>query len=129
VRERDGGLERIADHVGEKAVAPEPIAEVGRRRWLRVNEHDRSQRFGLRPEWMKARIGELLASHASTDRDAAEPERLHAVFELLGREIGNCSATEANARDVEWLAQNAASFRSDADHIRREIAADVGQFG
>src|SRR5436190_6509604 len=89
VRERDGGLERIADHVVEVAVALEPVLEVGRgASGLRVDEDHHAELLGLGPERVELRIADLHAVDAAADPGAAQPVLLHALLELLGGEVG-----------------------------------------
>ena len=72
VRERDGGLERIADHVVEVAVALEPVLEVGRgASGLRVDEDHHAELLGLGPERVELGVAELLAVDAAADASAA----------------------------------------------------------
>src|SRR5205823_3192852 len=89
VRERDGGLERIADHVVEVAVALEPALEVGRGAGpLRVDEDHHAELLGLGPERVELRIADLRAVDAPADTGAAQPVLLDALLELLGGEVG-----------------------------------------
>ena len=85
MRERERRLERIADGVGEAAIAAEPRLEL--RRPHRVDEDQAAELFRLRPHGVKLRVGELEALDAAADRDAAQAELLDALFELLDRQI------------------------------------------
>src|SRR5689334_12046885 len=67
MRQRDGGLERIADRVGEEAAATEAAGWFQLARAERVHEDQHAEFLALRPEWMEARIGELLAGDAAAD--------------------------------------------------------------
>src|SRR3989449_11767700 len=74
VRERDGGLERVADHVVEVAVALEPVLEVGRGAGaLRMDEDHHAELLGLGPERVELRIADLRAVDAAADPGAAQP--------------------------------------------------------
>src|SRR5439155_20102568 len=81
VRERDRGVERIADHVRQPAVALESSREV--RRALRVDEDQHAELLRLRPERVELRVGELVTGHARANRGAAQSKILDAVLELL----------------------------------------------
>src|SRR5882757_3871413 len=85
VRERNGGVERKGDDVGELAVAGEPLVEL--RHPHRVDENETAELFRLGPDRMKFLVGELLAVDAGADRDAAQPELPDALLELLDRKI------------------------------------------
>src|ERR1700738_3975359 len=67
VRERDGGLERVADHVVEEPVALEAGGGVQLRDALRVDEHRHPELLGLGPERMEPGIGDLQAIDAAPD--------------------------------------------------------------
>src|SRR3989449_7778620 len=70
VRERDGGLERIADHVVEVAVALEPVLEVGRGTgglWMDEDHH--AELLGLGPERVELRIADLRAVDAARSEE------------------------------------------------------------
>ena len=88
VRERDGGVERIADDVGEIAVALKPVLELIRRAvacgWMKTSD---AQLLGLGPERVELRIGDLLAGDVAADRRAAQPSFLTPCLELLGGQI------------------------------------------
>src|SRR5262249_6514162 len=89
MRQRDGRLERVADHVPEIAVALEPALELRRRaRHLRVDEDEAAELLALRPEGMELRIADLLAVDAAADGGAAQPVLLDAFLELLGGQVG-----------------------------------------
>ena len=77
--QRDRGVERVADHVGE-VVLPEPLAAgeaVG------VEHHDNVELLGLGPERPEAPVVEVHAHDVGVDLDAAEVVLLHAPLELL----------------------------------------------
>ncbi len=65
VLQRDRGVERIADHVGEPAVALEAAREL--RRALRVNEQRDAEFLRFRPHRMKLRLGEIHAEDAAAN--------------------------------------------------------------
>src|SRR5216683_4069451 len=95
VRESDRRLQRVTDHVLQHAVPFEPAggAHLGGTLWVDENHH--VELFGLGPEWMKFRVGQLLAVDTAPDQNAPQSEPLDRIFELLGGEIGCCKATEA----------------------------------
>ncbi len=65
-----------------------PSLRLELRRSHRMDEDQTAELFGLRPDRMKLRIGELDAVDAPADRDTAQTELLDAVLDLLDREIG-----------------------------------------
>src|SRR5438093_5855284 len=79
--EGNRGFERIADDVGQQAVALETLLEV--RNTLRVEKHQDAEFLSFGPEGVELGIGQLLAVDASPDGDPAQPQALDAVFELL----------------------------------------------
>src|SRR5579863_6533370 len=86
VRERDGRVQRIADHVGQIPVALETLLQLGYA--LRMDEDGRAKLFGLRPKRIELWRRKILAVHASTKRDASQSQFLDAFFHLGGGEIG-----------------------------------------
>src|SRR5581483_9285852 len=54
VRERDGGLQRIADRVGEQPVAAQPARRFELACASRMQEDQRIELLALLPEWMEA---------------------------------------------------------------------------
>src|SRR6266853_4944075 len=88
VRERDGGLERVADHVVEEPVALEAGGRVQLRGALRVDEHRHPELLGLGPERVELGIGDLLAVDAAPDGGPAQAVLLHALLELGRGEVG-----------------------------------------
>ena len=88
VRQRDRGLQWIADRVGQKAAAVQPAARLERARAQRMHEDQDAQLLALGPERMEPRIGQLLVADAAADTDAAEAELLDGVLDLLGGELG-----------------------------------------
>src|SRR5205085_4363537 len=86
VRERDRGLERVADGVIQPAAAGEAAPQL--RRGAGMEEDQHPELLSLPPEWMERRVGELLAVDAGAERGAAQAELLHAILELLRREVG-----------------------------------------
>ena len=113
VRERDGGLQGIADGVGEHAVALEPAGRLQLRRALRMDEDERAERLRLGPEGMEARVGQLRPVHAAADGGAAQavlsacPPRAAAAARS-----GCCSATDAKATKRSGLAAHASASAS-----------------
>ena len=89
VRERDRGLERVADRRCSSPPLPlSRLPKVPARRPLRMDEDQHAELLGLGPERVKLRVGQLLAVDAAADAGAAQPELLDAVLELLGGEVG-----------------------------------------
>ena len=86
VLQRDRGLERVADGVGEPAVALETRGELGRA--LRMDEQHGAELLGLRPHRVIFRVGEVVAQHAAADRRAAQALLLDCGLELRDRKIG-----------------------------------------
>ena len=87
MRERDRRLERIADRVGEHAVALEPARALELCRALRMNEDQNAELLHLRPERMELRIAQLQAVDAAAQADAAQSVLLGAFLRLLDREV------------------------------------------
>src|SRR5262245_31093694 len=81
VRQADGGVEWIADGVGEPAVTLEAPGEFGRA--LRMYETQHAELLGLGPERMKLRVGKFLVGAACADCRATQAEFFHAMYELL----------------------------------------------
>src|SRR5438132_2979399 len=74
VRERDGRLERVADHVRQQAVALEPARQrVRGPRSLRMDEDEDAELLGLGPERVKLRVAQLLLVDAPADGSPAQP--------------------------------------------------------
>ena len=99
-------------------------ADPGR---LRVDEHDRAERLGLRPEGMKPWVGELVAGDAAADRRAAESHRLHRVLELLRGEVRELKRDRRKRRKPIAMARAEGGHRVvlNSNHLRAEIALDV----
>src|SRR5437660_2235268 len=71
VRERDGRLERVADHVVEQAVALEAVGNLGGDpRALGMDEDRHAELLGLGPELVELWVAELLAVDAAADANA-----------------------------------------------------------
>ena len=78
VRERDRGVERIADDVGEEVLRETPrLGESAR-----VQEDDGPERLGPGPEPVKALVAEIDAANVGADLQPAETQSLHAVFQF-----------------------------------------------
>src|SRR5690349_20715986 len=95
VLQRDRGLDRQADDVGQPAIAFGAFGEL--RRALRVDEQYRAQLLRLGPYRMKFGIRGLLAGHAAADCGAPEPCFLTAVSSCWTARSGYCKASEAKA--------------------------------
>ena len=74
VRQRDRGLQRVADRVGQQAAAGEPAARFQFARAERVHEDENAEFLALGPERVEFGIGQFLAGDAAGDADAAEAE-------------------------------------------------------
>src|ERR1044071_3494129 len=98
VLQRDRRVERIADGVGEPAVALESARKL--RRALRMDEQRRAEFLSLGPYRGKFRFGKILAEHASADSRALQPLLLDGGFELLHREIGELQAERGKRREA-----------------------------
>src|SRR5262249_5023005 len=88
VGERDRGLERVTDHVAERARALDALGDAGRLwRRLRMDENERLQLLRLLPERVEPRGRDLLAFDIAADGGAHQSELLHALLELLGGKL------------------------------------------
>src|SRR5207245_5925577 len=68
VRERDGGLERVADHVLQQAVSLESTRDLDRHAAaLGVTQDEHAEPLGLGPERMALRVAQLLPLAAASD--------------------------------------------------------------
>src|SRR5437762_10766309 len=85
VRERERSVERIADCVGQPAVAFKPVRELGST--LRVNEKQHFKLFRFRPDGVKFRTGEFFSRHAAADGGTAQSQLLDAFLELAHGEV------------------------------------------
>jgi hypothetical protein len=88
VRQRDRGLERVADGVGEKAAAAQATARLKLARAQRMHEDQDTQLLALGPERMEPGIRQLLAGDAAADADATEAQLLDGILDLLGGKLG-----------------------------------------
>ncbi len=101
VRQGDGRLEGVADHIAEVPVTLEALLELGGGTGtLGMDEHHHAELFGLGPEGVELRIADLLPVDAAADAGAAQPVLLHTLLQLLGGEIGvlqrhGCEGDEA----------------------------------
>ena len=78
MRQGNGGFERIADDIGQQAIALQPFLEI--RDALGMEKHQDAQFLGLGPEGVKLGVGQLLAVDAAPNGDPAQPQALDAVF-------------------------------------------------
>src|SRR5436309_3443863 len=77
VRERDGRLERVADHVRQQTVALEPARQRLRCPCsLGMDEDEDAELLGLGPERVKLRVAQLLLVDAPADGSPAQPVHL-----------------------------------------------------
>ncbi len=81
VVQRNGRVERIADHVVE-VEAREPLG-VGEA--VGMDDDERAERLGLLPERGEVRLRELPARNVGQDLRAFHAERRHAALELVRR--------------------------------------------
>src|SRR5256885_9357070 len=88
VRQRDRGLERIADRVGQQAAAGEPTARLQFACAERMHEDEHTKFLAFGPERVEFGIGEFLTGDAAAHANAAEAEGLDRVFDLFRGEIG-----------------------------------------
>src|SRR5262245_41052323 len=87
--EGERGFQGIANYIVEGAAALDSLGDAGRlRRGLRMDEYQRLQFLGFLPERIEARRGDLLAFDAAADGGADQTQLFHALFELLGGELG-----------------------------------------
>src|SRR5215471_10121579 len=87
MRQGDRRFERIADRVGKEAAAAEPTARLQFPGAERVHENKNAELFGFGPDGVKFRVGQFLPGNAAADPEAAQPQSLDRVFELLDREL------------------------------------------
>src|SRR5207245_2370496 len=122
MRERDRGVERVADRVGEPAVALESLGQV--RGALRMNEDQDPELLGLGPEGVELRIGELIAGDTRADGGAAEAELLHALDELLHRQVGELERDRREGNETIGIlrAEPGERFVLDLDHLGDDVA-------
>ena len=83
VRQRDRVLDRLADRVRE-VVAVEPLVEAAAER---VQEHDRVELLGARPERLEPLVRELDVARERRELDAREPVLDHGVLERVDDEL------------------------------------------
>src|ERR1700730_10509963 len=87
VRQRDRGLEWIADRIGQQAAAGEPTARLqfAGAKWVHEDQH--AQFLALSPERVEFWVRQFLAGNAAGNADAAKPEFLDRVLDLLRSEV------------------------------------------
>src|SRR6201997_38182 len=87
VRQRDRGLEWIADSIGQEAAAGEPTARLqfAGAKWVQKNQH--AQLLALSPERVELWVRQFLAGNAAGNADPAKPEFLDRVLDLLRSEV------------------------------------------
>ena len=100
VRQRDRGLERIADRIGQQAVAGEPAARLqfAGAKWVHENQH--AQFLALRPERVEFWVRQFLACNAAANADAAKPEFLDGVLDLLRGEVRKLQRRRREANET-----------------------------
>src|SRR5581483_4062153 len=105
VMHRDGGVERVADDVGEVVVAePARLGEAGR-----VHEQGEAEILGAGEDRAEARLRQIGAGDVGGDLDAPEPERFGQAVELGDGQLGGLER-----------------HRAEADEAVRVFAADLG---
>ena len=124
MRQGDRGFERVADRVGQKAAAGEPAARLQFPGAERVHKNEDAELFGLCPDRVELRVGQFLPGDAAADREAAQPQSLDRMFELLDGELGmlqghRCEGDKAVRRRGAELGQ---LFVLDADQLGRRVA-------
>ena len=82
------GFERIANRVRQETISGQPAARFQFTRAERVQEDEHVQLFALGPERVEFWVGEIFASDAAANADAAEAERLYCLLDLLSCEVG-----------------------------------------
>src|SRR5262249_7085109 len=100
VRQRDRGLERIADRIGQQAAAGEPAARLqfAGAKWVQEDQH--AQFLALGPERVESWVCQFLAGNA----DAAKPEFLDRVFDLLRSEVRKLQRRRRKADETIGMA-------------------------
>src|SRR5262249_53838726 len=88
MRQSDRRFERVADRIGQQAAAGETAARLYFPRAERMQEDQDAELLGLGPDRVEFGIGELLSRDAAADRQAAQPQGLDRVFELLDGKLG-----------------------------------------
>src|SRR5207244_2552208 len=149
VRQRDRGLEWIADRIGQEAAAGEPTARLqfAGAKW--VHEHQHAQFLALRPERVEFWVRQFLAGNAAGNADAAKPEFLDRVLDLLRSEVRklqrrrreadetigyctliSCSAASRSARHQNGLMLSASTSTPDLSMcVRRSPTFDQSSAG
>ena len=125
MRQRDGGVERIADGVGQPAVAAKTLGQLGRA--LRMDEQQHAEFFGLGPHRMKLRISEFLAGHAAADGRTAHAKFFDRMLQLLHREIGRLQRQRGKTHKAVRMpcAQFRQRFVVDFHHFGGKVALKV----
>src|SRR5262245_9278514 len=100
VRQRDRGLEWIADRIGQQAAAGEPTARLqfAGAKWVHESQH--AQFLALRPERVEFWVRQFLAGNTAGNADAAKPEFLDRVLDLLRSEIGKLQRRRPEADET-----------------------------
>src|SRR3989475_275861 len=122
MRERDGGVQRVADRVRQPAVALEAPGEVWRA--LRMDEDQHAELLGLGQERVELRAGELVAGDARADGGAAEPELLDAFHELLHRQVRELERDRGEGDEAVRVgrAELGEPLVLDLDHLSGDVA-------
>src|SRR5262245_16815765 len=121
MHEREGGLERIADDVAERAGALHALGDAGRlRSGLWMDEDERLQLLGLLPEWVELGGGDLLALDAAADGGADQAKLLHAALELLGSDL---RILQCDRRIADKAARESLAHLRDLGGVQIEHAA------
>ena len=125
MRERNRGLERVADYVREIAVAAETMTELrGGPVALRMDEDEDAERLCFGPEWVERRVRDFHAGHVAADADTTEPKLSNRMLDLIGSEIRKLQRSCREGDEPVRIAR--AGLRQplvlDLDHLGREIA-------
>src|SRR5262249_2935037 len=124
MRERNRGLERVADYVREIAVAAEAMAELrGSPVALRMDEDEDAERLCFGPERVERRVRKFHAGDVAADADTAEPKLSNRMLNLIGSEIRKLQRRCREGDEPVRIA--GAGLRQplvlDLDHLGREI--------
>ena len=96
VRQRHRGIQRIADHIGQKVFGQ----ALRRGKADRVQEYHRAQLLGLAPHFFVLWVGDFRARNVGADFNAFEVELLHAVFKFLHRMLWRLHRQRAQGRET-----------------------------
>ena len=116
MRQRDRGFERVADRVGQKPAAVEPAAGCELTAAGRVHEDQDAELFGLGPDRVEFRIGQLLPRDAAADRQPVQLQFLIACSHCSTASWG-CGFDGLSKR-ARRIARNITQHRVDVTQLR-----------